>query len=76
MLHLFISIDFWLQEYIEKEQAKATKVMDTAGTSFVDADKEMLDGLPKNDPIGMCRDKFLQFQMDRFLHILVLTGTF
>ncbi|KAG7540727.1 hypothetical protein ISN45_Aa07g008940 [Arabidopsis thaliana x Arabidopsis arenosa] len=44
-----------MQEYaenLEKEQSKArAKVMDTSGTSFVDADKEMLDGLPKNDPI-------------------------
>jgi len=48
-----------LQEKILAEQAKA----ETKGTSFVDAEKEML----KNDPISMCLDKFLQLLMDIFL---------
>ncbi|EFH45565.1 hypothetical protein ARALYDRAFT_328538 [Arabidopsis lyrata subsp. lyrata] len=46
------AIKYEYTENVHKEQAEARrKMMDTAGPSFAAADKEMLDELPKNDPI-------------------------
>jgi len=58
-------LNLWLQglggsSSIPTEEPEAEpKIADTVGVSFIEVDDEMLDGLPKTDPISKFHHKFL-----------------